>query len=237
MSLNAPIFLVSEPASRGASPLTTGVGVLPQNLSCLPLLANEMALKNPSLYPDPCGERACLARGKPVHHMGWGVATEPELTPAFLKRNGAGNPSLCPDPCGERAGLARGKPAHHRGWCVATEPELTAASLKRNGAGNPSLCPYPCGERAGLARGKPAHHRGWGVAAERELTAAFLKRNGAGNPSLWPDPCGERACLARRQFARRKAGRNDNNLTDDYRGLHRWSLRPWFVVFFFYPED
>ena len=45
MSLNAPIFVVSEPASRGASPLTTGVGVLPQNLSCLPLLANEMALK------------------------------------------------------------------------------------------------------------------------------------------------------------------------------------------------
>ncbi len=140
---SAPIPVVSEPASRGASPLTTWVGGGAAERELTAAFLKRNGAGNPSLCPDPCGERAGLARGKPAHHRGWCVATERELTAAFLKRNGAGNPSLCPDPCGERAGLARGKPAHHRGWGVATERELTAAFLKRNGAGNPSLCPIP----------------------------------------------------------------------------------------------
>ncbi len=48
---SAPIPVVSELASRGASPLTIGVGVLPQNLSFLPLLANELALKTQASTP------------------------------------------------------------------------------------------------------------------------------------------------------------------------------------------
>ena len=39
---------------------------------------------NPSLCPDPCRERAGLARGKPAHHMGWCVAAERELIAASL---------------------------------------------------------------------------------------------------------------------------------------------------------
>ncbi|ROM57197.1 hypothetical protein BK651_21460 [Pseudomonas rhodesiae] len=48
---SAPIPVVSELASRGASPLTTWVDVLPLNLSCLPFLANEMALKTQASTP------------------------------------------------------------------------------------------------------------------------------------------------------------------------------------------
>ncbi len=80
---SAPIPVVSELASRGASPLTTWVGVLPQNLLTAAFLKRN-GVGNPSLCPDPCGERAGLARGKPAHHMGWCVATEPELIAASL---------------------------------------------------------------------------------------------------------------------------------------------------------